>query len=976
MVAFRGLPASVTRPLRTRPAAGGWLHARVPFTAARLCSTAAASAPEAVSAALATRNPNMTPISKELAHDWLAPIVRQRSYVDAELAGPRPAWWWTGKAPEHCPGWDAATSSLHSTALLNTSSPRQAWLDYFDNTWTLTELLFASIQDEATFMMQSYHQLRQPLIFYYGHVATLYINKLRVAGLLSEPINPYYEALFETGVDEMVLRPTHSPILPRAPCHCFPSAPTLRPRERSPPHCRLDRACPLPSSHRPLPHPPRRAPCALLRIYRVSQSWDDLSQSSTLWPTVREVHAYRQQVYQTVRSLIERHPGLAEGHDAVLCNSPLWALAMAFEHERIHLETSSVLVRELPQPLLRRPAGWVADHPSVPASDVFEPVAGTHYPLSSMVSVEAATIPLGKSRDWPAFGWDNEYGASSRTIPAFSASSFKVSNGEYLEFVRDGGYRDAAHWTEDGWRWRTFRNAKWPTFWTAVGPSGSHQYRLRTMYDLLPMPWSWPAEVNYHEAKAYANWKAALTGTALRLTTEGEHWRIRDAASVGAMPVGEASMRRLVQADVDRATALDPVMGGKAACDARSLNLNLRYGTPSPVDAAAKEGGAPFGDAMGNVWEWCEDDFHPLEGFTVHSYYDDFSTPCYDGEHNVIMGGSWIATGDEASIWARFHFRPHFFQHAGFRLVAPDDAIAHPTESAGIRVRGADKAGGDADEGYESERLLQAYLNLHFGTPDDILSPGGGGGRAGGGAASYSAALAGALHFPQRCAQLVDSYATKLGSDKGRALDIGCAVGGASFELARTYADVTGVDLSASFVGAAQRLQTEGALPYLRRDQGELRERVVAEVDTSALAGALRFKRADACALPPDMMDFDAVLLANLLDRVPSPKAALGRLGGMRGLVKPGGLAVVVSPHSWLDEHTNRGAWLGGYYTESGKPVYTRDALVAHLADDFELVGEEDLPMLIREHGRKYELLVSEALVFHRKLRVVKGREQ
>jgi len=184
------------------------------------------------------------------------------------------------------------------------------------------------------------------------------------------------------------------------------------------------------------------------------------------------------------------------------------------------------------------------------------------------------------------------------------------------------------------------------------------------------------------------------------------------------------------------------------------------------------------------------------------------------------------------------------------------------------------------------------------------------------------------------------------------------------------------VDLSASFVGAAQRLQTEGALPYQRRDQGEIAKRVVAEVDTSGLAGALRFKRADACALPPDMMDFDACLLANLVDRVPSPKAALGRLGGMRGLVKPGGLAVVVSPHSWLPEHTNRGAWLGGYYGPSGEPVYTRDAIVQLLADDFDLVGEEELPMLLREHGRKYELLLSEALVFHRKLRVVKGREQ
>ena len=56
-------------------------------------------------------------------------------------------------------------------------------------------------------------------------------------------------------------------------------------------------------------------------------------------------------------------------------------------------------------------------------------------------------------------------------------------------------------WSDDGWGWRTFRNAKWPTFWTSVGPAGKHDYRLRTNFEVQPMPWSWPAEVNFHEAR-------------------------------------------------------------------------------------------------------------------------------------------------------------------------------------------------------------------------------------------------------------------------------------------------------------------------------------------------------------------------------------------------------------------------------------------------------------------------------------------
>jgi hypothetical protein len=58
----------------------------------------------------------------------------------------------------------------------------------------------------------------------------------------------------------------------------------------------------------------------------------------------------------------------------------------------------------------------------------------------------------------------------------------------------------------------------------------------------------------------------------------------------------------------------------------------------------------------------------------VHPLYEDFSTPCFDGLHHLIMGGSFISTGDEASIYSRFHFRPHFLQHASFRLVEPASA--------------------------------------------------------------------------------------------------------------------------------------------------------------------------------------------------------------------------------------------------------------------------------------------------------------
>jgi hypothetical protein len=83
------------------------------------------------------------------------------------------------------------------------------------------------------------------------------------------------------------------------------------------------------------------------------------------------------------------------------------------------------------------------------------------------------------------------------------------SNAEFLEFVRDGGYRDPRWWSEDGWRWRTFRNAKWPSFWVPQGPQGLHDYRLRLCFEVVELPPALPAVVNHHEARAYANWLSA-----------------------------------------------------------------------------------------------------------------------------------------------------------------------------------------------------------------------------------------------------------------------------------------------------------------------------------------------------------------------------------------------------------------------------------------------------------------------------------
>lgn len=95
----------------------------------------------------------------------------------------------------------------------------------------------------------------------------------------------------------------------------------------------------------------------------------------------------------------------------------------------------------------------------------------------------------------------------------------------------------------------------------------------------------------------------------------------------------------------------------------------LAYGGEAPVDTGA-ETALGFKGAHGNVWLWCEDFIASLpHSHGVHDYYDDFSSPCYDGQHSVILGGSFMSAGDVASVFARFHFRSVPATHHAYEIL-------------------------------------------------------------------------------------------------------------------------------------------------------------------------------------------------------------------------------------------------------------------------------------------------------------------
>ena len=248
---------------------------------------------------------------------------------------------------------------------------------------------------------------------------------------------------------------------------------------------------------------------------------------------------------------------------------------------------------------------------------------------------------------------------------------------------------------------------------------------------------------------------------------------------------------------------------------------------------------------------------------------------------------------------------------------------------------------------YDTERALAEYLMFHYGTEEQVL-PRGLGPRE-------------ALHFPARCVSECVDFGRL--PERARALDLGCAVGGASFELARHFYEVIGLDSSLPFVAAAKDLARSGRISFNATVEGTLIEWMEAVVPEGIDRGRVRFEVGDAMRPPKDLGSFNLVLAANLIDRLQYPSAFLRRLGS---LTRPGGQLVVTSPYTWLTQYTPKEEWLGGRL-EEGVPVRSPERVREILGREFDLLSARDLPFLIREHERKYQWSVAEATTWRRR---------
>ncbi len=694
------------------------------------------------------------------------------------------------------------------------AAKREELRAYFHRTCEIDDRLFALVRNDDAFYVR-HEPLRHPPIFYLGHPATFYVNKLYVARWFKTRIDPRMEAMMAVGVDEM--------------------------------------------------------------------SWDDLNAAHYDWPTVDAVRAYRREVRRRVDAFIRTMPLELP----IRQDSAAWVVLMGIEHERIHLETSSVILRQMPLEDLRREAELS------PAERRLWRACTAHGPRpdNPWIDVEARTVHLGKRADDQTYGWDNEYGTEEVRLPPFRAARQPVSNGEFLEFVEDGGYLDERLWTEEGRGWLGYTQARHPRFWRQAAGG----WRQRNLLDEIPLPLDWPVEVNCLEAQAWCAWKQRATGLAVRLPSEAQWQALRDRIDTD-------------QPRWERAPG----------------NVNLEWHASSCPVTAFPQG--EFCDVIGNVWQWTRTPIMPFKGFEVHPLYDDFSVPTFDGRHNLIKGGSWISTGNEALASARYAFRRHFYQHAGFRPVIDDEGDEAVTEGSRL---------------YETDALVTQYLEFHYG-PEALGVP----------------------NFPRACVE--ETMRLVPPSRRRRALDIGCSVGRSALEFARHFEHVDAIDFSARFIQSGVRLAEGGEIHYEVPTEGELtvaRSVSLERLGLTGVGGRVAFMQGDACNLKPLYTGYDLVFAGNLVDRLYDPALFLDLVPGR---VLPGGLFVITTPYTWLEEYTPKAKWLGGR-REHGEPLSGFEGLSRHLAPWFELVHRADVPLVIRETARKHQHSIADCTVWRRR---------
>ncbi|MBV9569755.1 MAG: ergothioneine biosynthesis protein EgtB [Alphaproteobacteria bacterium] len=323
-------------------------------------------------------------------------------------------------------------------------------------------------------------------------------------------------------------------------------------------------------------------------------------------PSADEIGAYRRHVDAAMRDLLA---GEVKAETAAL-------VELGLHHEQQHQELilTDILHAFAQNPLRPSYANYRSAAQSNPAAFAFERFDG-------------GIATIGQAGD--GFAFDNERPRHDVLLQPFALANRLVNNGEWLEFMSAGGYRDPKHWLSDGWQCATESGWHAPLYWE----QRDGQWFAMTLAGEQPIDPDAPvAHVSYYEADAFARWRGK------RLPTEAE-WE--HAAS--SEEVSEGNYRE------------DGFLRPLPAGNSRQM----------------------FGD----VWEWTASAYAPYPGYRM----PEGAVGEYNGKfminQMVLRGGSCVTPRGHVRASYRNFFYPHQrWQFSGLRLA--DDAPPRPRANA------------------------------------------------------------------------------------------------------------------------------------------------------------------------------------------------------------------------------------------------------------------------------------------------------
>lgn len=326
-------------------------------------------------------------------------------------------------------------------------------------------------------------------------------------------------------------------------------------------------------------------------------------------PSAEEVRGYRGYVDEALARLMDCDTA-TEGQVAGL-------LELGINHEQQHQEL-----------LLTDILSLFAAQPLQPAYQPLKLISGDRAPATEIqwISFDGGIMDVG--HDGAAFSYDNELPRHQELIRPFRLAHRCVTNGEWLEFIDDGGYRNPLLWLADGWGAVATKGWNAPAYWQETEDG----WKQMSLHGLAEIEAAAPVcHVSYYEADAFARWAAK------RLPSEFE-WE--QAAELSQRDDLEATANTLGSGELRPRPA-----GDNAATSARVRQM------------------------IGDVWEWTASAYLPYPGYrppagAVGEYNGKFMC-----SQHVLRGASCVTPDGHSRITYRNFFYPHQrWQFMGLRL--------------------------------------------------------------------------------------------------------------------------------------------------------------------------------------------------------------------------------------------------------------------------------------------------------------------